>query len=367
VLLVLAGTTVLGGQQNPADNAHYLLPATAAWTAPLPAPASAPGALDAWHVYVPLEDGRLLAVDRETGLERWMHAGPPPAAKPLAAGALIFVPAGGDLVALDAETGRERWRVRGAGRPLVADGGLLLATSPPDEITALDAASGETRWNRPIVDAPLQGSAAADGRFVVSLEDGRLLALAADDGAIVWQRQLPGVPGPVAAGGGRVTVGSTDNVLYTFDGRTGALLFRWRAGGDVVGAAVGPERIYYAALDNRLRAIDRVTGNQRWQVSLDTRPAFPPQIAGSVVVVSGLAPMIRAFDGRSGDAVGTYQAPAELRGPALVDPSPAPYAVALAVITRDGRAIGLRPNALRLQEPALAPLGALPGVTIPLR
>ena len=47
-----------------------LLPAEA-WNVVLPSPASAAGALDAERVYIPLQSGQLVALNRETGVTEW--------------------------------------------------------------------------------------------------------------------------------------------------------------------------------------------------------------------------------------------------------------------------------------------------------
>lgn len=361
VFLLVAAVPVSGEQPN--DNTRFLLPAEVAWTVALPVPAAAPGALDEAHVYVPLEDGRVLALDRETGATRWTRA-TDAAATPLALAGTLFVPTAAGLEALDTDTGRLQWAARVAGgpvAPLVALDGVVAGMSPSGVVAAVDGTRGDVLWRREFGPSSTHVLAAADGRLYLTLDDGRLVALAAGDGRVLWEQHLPGVPGAPGAASGRVLVGSTDNALFAFDGRGGSLAWRWRTGGDVVGVAIGPDRAYFAALDNRLRAVDRSSGNQRWQILLTTRPAQPPQLMGGVLVVTGVAPEVRAFDAATGALIGTYAAPAELRGPVLVDPLPRPYEVALAVITRDGRAIGLRPTRLQLTEPTLTSLDTLPG------
>ena len=364
VFLLVEAVLVSGEQPN--DNTRFLLPGEVAWTVALPVSAAAPGALDEAHLYVPLEDGRVLALDRETGATRWTRVTDTPAT-PLSVGGTLFVPTAAGLEALDAATGRPRWTARVPGgpvAPLVALDGAVAGMSALGVVAAVGGARGEILWRRDLGPSSIHVLAAADGRLYATLDDGRLVALAADDGRVLWERRLPGVLGAPGAAAGYVLVGSSDNALFAFDGR-GSLVWRWRTGGDVIGAAIGPDRAYFTALDNRLRAVDRGSGNQRWQIPLPTRPARPPELVGGVVVVTGVATDVRAFDAVTGALVGAYVAPADLRGPALVDPRPKPYEVALAVVTRDGRAIGLRPSGLQLPEPTLTPLEALPGRTVP--
>jgi outer membrane protein assembly factor BamB len=362
VFLIVAVVTVSG--DRPKDNSRFLLPAEVAWTTSLPAVSSAPGALDEAHVYVPLQGGRILALDRETGSTRWTHTTTGPST-PLAVGGKLFVPTEMGLESLDVETGQVCWKVDIAGGPffpLVAlNDDVVAGMSASGVVAAFDTSGGVPLWQRDLGPSSTHLLAAAANSVFLTVDDGRLIALAAADGQMLWEQHVPGVPSRPVAAFGHVFVGSTDNSFFAFDDDSGSLAWRWRTGGDVVGAVVSPQHVYLAALDNRLRALDRESGNQRWQLLLPTRPAYPPQVVGNVVVVTGVAPEVRAFDTVTGMPIGSYVAPSELRGPVLVDPQPLPYEVALAVITRDGQAIGLRPTRLGLLEPPIVPLETLPG------
>jgi outer membrane protein assembly factor BamB len=161
--------------------------------------------------------------------------------------------------------------------------------------------------------------------------------------------------------GDRVFVGSTDNYLYALDSSTGRLLWRFGTGGDVVGATADDRFVYFAALDNLLRALRRGSGNQIWKRDLATRTIAPPSTFGGVVVVSGNNPLLAAFNATTGDPIDKFELAADIQGIPLVDATPLPFRVAMIVITRDGRAIGLRPTRMMFREQPLAPLQTLPG------
>ena len=64
----------------------------------------------------------------------------------------------------------------------------------------------------------------------------------------------------------------------------------------------------------------------------------------------------------TGALAGMYMPPSDLQGEPLIDPVLKPYQVAMVVITRDGRVIGLKPSAMLLPEPIATPFTAdLPG------
>jgi outer membrane protein assembly factor BamB len=202
-----------------------------------------------------------------------------------------------------------------------------------------------------------------------------IAALALSTGTEQWRQTLEGtLSAPVAAKGG-LFVGSDANAFYALDPASQQKDKRewtWGAqfiGGDVVGAAVDGNQVFFVSLDNLVRAVDRRTGNQHWQKSIPTRPVAPPIAFGGAVFITGVSPAIAAFDAKSGAALGTYVAPTAtglasapiLQGPPLIDPVLRPFRVAAAVITADGRAIGLRPTAMMFREPPVIPLAVLPG------
>lgn len=69
------------------------------------------------------------------------------------------------------------------------------------------------------------------------------------------------------------------------------------------------------------------------------------------------------FNLKTGASIGTFDAPpgSLFRGMPLIDPTPTPFTVSVVALTRDGRAIGLRPAAMMFRERPFEPLNALPG------
>ena len=369
--LLLSAVSSSGAQPNGsdlADNSRYLFPATAAWTVVLPAAAAAPGALDDRHLYVPLVDGRLVALARESGATVWTRA-IGVAGSPHPAGARLLVPTQNGIARLDPRTGAPVWTTPVAGAPfttLVALETVVAGLTAGGLAAALDLDTGALLWTRELGPVAAPALAGAGDRLHAGLEDGRVVTFASADGRVLWERTLDGPLTALAGDGTRLAVGSAANALVGLDAASGGVAWHWRIGGDVVGSTVGAGHVYVTALDNRLRALARGSGNQRWQRLLSTRPAHPPLVVGEAVLVSGVGPEIAAFDTVTGEPLGTYTVPAELRGPVLADPAPEPYDVVLAMVTRTNVAIGLRPTRLQLTEPPLAPLAELPGRALTL-
>jgi PQQ-like domain len=129
----------------------------------------------------------------------------------------------------------------------------------------------------------------------------------------------------------------------------------------VIGAAVGDRLVFVASLDNLLRALRRSSGNQVWKRDLETRTIALPSAFGGIVLVTGNSPTLSTFDAATGEPIGTFSVAADLQGVPLVDSTLEPFRVAMIAVTRDARAIGLRPTGMMFRELPLTPLDALPG------
>lgn len=334
----------------------------------LPAPPSAGAAMDQDHIYVPLKDGTIVALDRKTGDTAWqtdMSADWPL----VASNGVVYVGDGQQIRALDADSGNVMWQIeqeRPVAGPLRVQGSLLIALMTPDDVFAYRLTDGHAMWRHSLggTAGTMRMTANDEGVFVTAPQ-GRLVALSLADGHPLWEARIPGMLSPPAAARQRVFVGSSENVFYAFNSRNGHLQWKWRTGGDVVGATADRDAAYFVSLDNILRAVNRGNGNQRWQKDTGTRPVAAPQVIGPVVVVPGVAATLSAFSVMTGAAVGTFTPPAtaelELEGEPMFDPVLQPFQVAAAILTRDGRLIALRPTGMMFREAAPAPFTQLPG------
>jgi outer membrane protein assembly factor BamB len=340
-----------------------LLPVEEAWNVLLPSAPSAQGALDEERVYIPLQSGQLIAINRETGESEWTIAFRSDWT-PLIDDDVLYIAGTSALQAIRTTNGERIWQASLDAELLatpVMHGGVIALLLKPDQLQAVGASDGSVMWRTP-VDAPSASPVMAIDKEGVSIANGnRLSRFASTDGHRKWVRELSGVLGRPMVAGDRVFVGSTDNFFYALDERSGRLEWRYSAGGDVVGSAADDRFVYVASLDNLLRALRRGSGNQVWRRNLSTRTVAPPSTFGGVVLVPGNAPTLSSFDASTGDPIASYSAPAALQGVPLVDSTLEPFRVAMIAVTRDARAIGLRPMGMMFREPPLIPLQTLPG------
>jgi outer membrane protein assembly factor BamB len=359
-----------------------LLPVVQEWIATLDDVPSAGGAMDDERVYIPMQPEKIVALSRSTGAKLWMRdiesMWPP-----VIVGGDLYIAASDEIHALDAATGAQKWRapfevamtaplvVAGIQDPKtgIRSGDVLVATLAKGLVIAFALNDGRTLWMRDL-GAPSRFAPAVDGvRAVFALDDSRVVAVRLADGRVDWEQKLEGMLNQPSFTRDRVFVGSNMNFLYALDNDNGRLAWRWKTGGDVIGTSGDSKNgAYYASLDNVLRAVNRSNGNQRWIKEIPTRPLLPPRTFGDgmkyeeIVVLTGVTSEIDAFAAKTGMLTGMYMPPSDLQGGPLIDPVLQPYRVAMVVITRDGRAIGLKPSAMLLPEPtATAFATELPG------
>jgi outer membrane protein assembly factor BamB len=374
-LISLATTAVWGQQPNrkPEPYVAALLPGEQRWLVTLPALPSAGGAMDASQVYVPLQDGSLTALDRETGLVRWTSKAQT-THLPVVGGGHVFVVTGAEIHAFDSAAGEQRWSaslpaaVRG---PLLVRGNLVLALTEPDQLVAMRIDTREVAWR--VATGGGNVLMNADERAVyLTTPDSRVLCVRLADGAVSWQRTLRGMLSEPAIGVDRVLVGSTTDSLWALDPKSGSEKWLWERrafGGDVIGAAISGKVAYVASKDNVIRALNLGNGHQLWRQDVKTRPLLPPRAFFGTVVVFGLSPRVSTFLAKGGAAVATWAPPppsdTELEGPPLVDEYFRPFRVAMVVVMRDGRVVGIRPTQMTFPEPPAGRPATLPGRPLP--
>ncbi len=318
--------------------------------------------MDDLRVYVPLDGEHLAAIDRETGAVLWT-ADIESVWPPLVHEGVVYLAASDELHALDAASGNHRWRVllaRGAAAPMVMTQAALIVVGSPDSVVAFRPSDGSILFDSALGGRSGRMSMAVNETGVYVSMANRVVSLVLADGSTRWDRTLPGEVASLAVARDRVFAGSTSNEIYALDSDGGSLAWKFRVGGDVIGLAATNDLVFAASLDNLVRALNRSNGNQIWKRPLATRPVGAPQVFDGVVAISG-ADSVATFNAKTGAPIGTFAAPSLLQGRPLVDNTPKPFAVSVVAITRDGRALGLRPAEMMFKEPPVQPLAALPG------
>lgn len=173
----------------------------------------------------------------------------------------------GKVYALDRNTGATLWAVDapGGGTPVLANGALFVSA---DAILALDPATGDELW-RSTAFTGLGSLAAYEGVVYVggaSPENDTFMALDAATGQMLWQSRDEALffanrPGYDPASGA-IFVGATNGQLYAYDAKTGDLRWRFQADGAIQSDTRIQDGVaYFTALSGTLYAVNAQTGN----------------------------------------------------------------------------------------------------------
>jgi outer membrane protein assembly factor BamB len=169
--------------------------------------------------------GGLMAFRSSDGAKVWTRDTSAQHVRPTIEGDNLYVPLDdGHLLALDLLTGTTRWmkHFRGAAGEVLAFSDRVFVGSADKWFYCFDAADGEREWRTP-VGAVLRGRPAADEKrvFVTSM-DNTVRAYDRKSGAQRWHPSVPYRPttGPVVVGSSVVVPGNSAE-LRAFDAATG--------------------------------------------------------------------------------------------------------------------------------------------------
>ncbi len=344
--------------EPPPKTATLLLPAEVAWTATLPEGPSAPGVLAGATVVVPLVSGELHALNRDSGETEWVQELRTQLA-PVAAGPHVVVATGTQVEARTIETGDVVWSYALDAPPRALGGlGNRVVVLSEGSLVALDAMTGMVLWRQE--PGPDATSVTVGTTGVAVVAPTRMALFSAAEGERLWERELPGPPGPLAWAG-NILIVPAGRTLLALNVRNGKEDWKWVFGGAPTGVGVTADDAYVTALDNLLRGLRRGNGHQLWHTSLGSRALNPPVAMDGSVLVSGYSPTLSLFDAKTGKPIASYDAPGRLLGQPLVPLPIRPGAVSTLLLLLDGRLLALRSTGLRFPELPLVPFTALPG------
>lgn len=239
------------------------------------------------RVYAAGLDGGVRAFDLQTGAAAW-HApaeGLRLAAGPGAGDGLVVVGGlDGVVLALDAATGAERWRgevnAEVTAAPAIGQGAVLVRSND-GRITAFDAASGERRWFWSTQAPPLTVRGAdtpvlGPGYVFTGNDDGTLVALALQDGRVLWTlpvalqegrselERLADVDGMPVLDGTTLFASSYREQTMAIDAPSGRPLWQ-EDHGSAARIGVSADKVVVADRNGIVWGLDKTTGASIWQ------------------------------------------------------------------------------------------------------
>jgi outer membrane protein assembly factor BamB len=264
-------------------------------------------AVDGGRIYAGAYDGRVIAVDAESGRRVWavdtdseLSAGPA-----VGEGLVVFGTTDGQVIALDALEGSGRWKVTLSGevlaRPAVGNG-MVIVRTVDGYLRALDAADGSEFWNveQQVPRLSLRGNSApaiVGSAVIAGFDNGRIAAYDLDDGDIRWENVIAPPSGRtemdrLADVDSSIVVVGQDVYVSSYNGRVASLAAE---SGQVLWSQDVPSyetlgidwtALYAAGQTGDIVALSRSSGAVLWtQEGLHMRqPTTPTPHESSVVV-----------------------------------------------------------------------------------
>lgn len=237
-----------------------------------------PALPDAQTVYLPLGSGAIVALDSSTGELKWeaQPAGRIVSALESTETVLLVASRKGDngglLRALERTTGLTRWVQDYATvftSPLTVHSSTIYVAGEDGKLRAIGVKDGQELWSVDL-GSVAKARIVIDGEeLFLGSESGLLHCLKRSDGGQKWQFQAKdAVRGAVTVSRDMVYFGDSSGYVYALQRSSGKQVWRVRTGAAVetMPKLVG-DTLYVASFDNFVYAYDAATGDRRWLVN----------------------------------------------------------------------------------------------------
>jgi outer membrane protein assembly factor BamB len=264
-------------------------------------------AVDGDTVYAAARDGKVTALDANTGKTRWkaeteddLSAGPS-----AGSGLVVVGSTSGKLVAFEGATGKQRWSSDVKGEVLAAPlvtADRVVVRLVDGRLRALDPANGQEVWMAEDVvpRLSLRGTSPpvrAGDAVLCGFDTGRVMSVALSNGDILWQAQLNTPRGRtelerLADVDAAVAVAGEEVYAVGYQGRVAMIaldtgqLWWTREMSSYRGVAIDDDQLYVATSDGGVVAMRRRDGSTVWQQGgLMRRTLSAPALHLGAVVV----------------------------------------------------------------------------------
>lgn len=278
-------------------------------------------------VYIGSTDGKLYALDLESGKKRWEFATPLgfSASAAVRDGRVCIGDADGMFYCLDAASGKQLWDFQTDGEINSSanfHNDNVLFGSQDSYLYCLDAASGKLVWKFqsqdqircfPTIVNNLAFVAGCDGQLhVIDLGQGRGV------GAVKIDSPTGSSP---AVMDGLVFVGTEGHNFLAIDPRQKKIVWRYenseRGAAFRSSAAVTPDTVIVGSRDKQVHALNPKTGRQFWSFLTKGRVDSSPVVAGRRVFVGSADGRLYALSVETGDVLWQF----ELGGAVIASPA----------------------------------------------
>ena len=265
-------------------------------------------ALDGLTLYAADAKGRVVALERETGKEKWeVKLKEPLSGAVGAGGGLVLVGTlDGQVITLDEADGSEKWRAQVSSEVLAApqtNGDVVVVQTQDDKLVGLDISNGERRWiyesTLPVLTVRGHSEPVVDVRQVFAgLASGKVVALSAETGIPMWEQRVAQPTGRselerMVDIDGRLLLDDQTLYVVSYQGNVAALDAQsgrplWQhAASSYVGPGAGFGSVYISEADGTVQALDVGSATELWSTEALARRQLTAPVAFSNFVAVG--------------------------------------------------------------------------------
>lgn len=265
----------------------------------------------------------------------------------------------GEILAYD-RSGKSIWKVQAPGEilaPPVTSGGTLIARVGDGAIYAYDVSSGKRRWayqrSTPALTVRNHAGVVVSRSLVFAgFPGGRLIALSADSGGVLWDsavalpkgttelERVADVTSPPVVDEVRACAVAFQGRLACFDAARGTAIWT-RPISSFSGLGMDEKNIYVTDDKSAVSALDKSSGGSLWkQDKLSGRGVTRPLAMGRYIIVGDYQGMVHVLSRDDGSFLGRIATD----GSAIAAPPVALDLSSFLVQTRNGGVFAIAPN-----------------------
>jgi len=267
--------------------------------------------------------GKLHALNLTTGSPVWTYTaganGIP--SSPAVDGGRVFVGTrNNNIVALDAQTGSEKWNISIGGAvyasPAVSNGAVYVPALD-SKVYARDAISGAKKWETMLSYYSESSPAVANGKVYLGNEAGFVYALYESNGSIAWtyDTKAKSVPSSPSIHGGNVFISNSKQmIVYALNANTGAKVWERNVSGGATlngiysSAAVHNGVVFVTTKNGAIYALNESSGSVVWNKPISSKfISSSPTISDGKIIFGGDEGFLYVLDEATGDLVWKYE------------------------------------------------------------
>ncbi len=251
-------------------------------------------------VYLPLDDGRVIALEAQNGQLRWeTQPGGKIVSPLLATDEQVYISSRletengseGVLRVINRRSGLTAWTknfTQAFSNPLILIEQTIYGASQDSNFYTLSSESGNVIWSTSLGSVAKGKPLVTDEEIFIGTEAGLLHSLSRSDGKVLWQFQAQGpLRGAASVEGEKVFLGDSLGHVYCLDRDTGKLIWTVRTGAAVESAPqIFGKLLIVTSFDNFVYGFNAKNGDTSWKMRLNGRLSFDPIVSNDQLLIT---------------------------------------------------------------------------------